>query len=44
MAWRFRKTFKTGPIQTTVTKQGISNSIGFLGFRVGITADNKKIL
>lgn len=42
MAWRFRKSFGVGPIRTNVSKNGIGNSIGFLGFRFGITAEGKK--
>ena len=42
MSWRFRKSFGVGPIRTNVSKNGIGNSIGFLGFRFGITAEGKK--
>lgn len=42
MAWRFRKSFGFGPIRTTVSKNGIGNSIGFLGFRFGVNPEGKK--
>jgi len=42
MGWRFRKSFGVGPFRTTVSKKGVGNSIGFLGFRFGSTADGRK--
>lgn len=42
MGWRYRKTFRNGPVTSTVTKNGVGHSIGFLGFRIGVTADGKK--
>lgn len=42
MAWRFRKSFGVGPIRTNISKNGIGNSFGFLGFRFGSTAEGKK--
>ncbi len=42
MGWRFRKTFISGPLRTTVSKKGVGHSFGFLGFRFGVTPDLKK--
>lgn len=42
MAWRFRKTKNIGPIRTTVSKNGVGTSIGFLGFRFGVSPTGKK--
>lgn len=39
MGFRFRKSFKTGPFRTTVSKSGISHSIGTKGIRVTKTAN-----
>ncbi len=33
-----------GPIKTTFSKNGVGSSIGFFGFRFGITAEGKKYL
>ena len=38
MGWRFRKTFRKGGLQASVTKNGAGASIGVLGLcRIGIT-------
>jgi hypothetical protein len=42
MGWRFRKSFSFGPFRTTLTQRGLGKSIGFLGFRFGVTADGRK--
>ena len=42
MAWRFRKLFGFGKIRTTISKNGIGNSIGFLGFRFGKSPEGRK--
>ena len=42
MAWRFRKSFGIGPLRTNISRGGIGNSIGFLGFRIGVSADGRK--
>lgn len=42
MGWRFRKSIGFGPFRTTLSQRGVGNSIGFLGFRFGETADGIK--
>lgn len=42
MGWRFRKSFGFGPIRTTFSQGGVGKSIGFWGFRWGVTPDGKK--
>ena len=42
MAWRFRKTKNFGPIRTTVSKNGVGTSFGFLGFRFGVTPEGRR--
>lgn len=42
MSWRFRKSFNTGPLRTTVSKSGLGHSFGFFGFRFGVTPEGKK--
>lgn len=42
MSIRFRKTKKIGPVRFTASKKGVGKSIGFLGFRVGVTPTGKK--
>lgn len=41
MGLRFRKSFKFGPFRTTISKSGISSSIGVKGYRVTKTASGK---
>lgn len=41
MGLRFRKSFKLGPIRYTISKSGISTSIGTKGYRVTKRADGK---
>jgi hypothetical protein len=41
MSLRFRKSFKKGPLRTTVTKNGIGYSLGIPGFRVGISPTSR---
>jgi hypothetical protein len=42
MAWRWRKTKNFGPVRTTVSKNGLGSSFGFLGFRFGVSPNGKK--
>jgi hypothetical protein len=42
MGIRFSKSIKFGPIKTTISRKGIGKSIGFLGFRFGISAEGKR--
>jgi Protein of unknown function (DUF4236) len=42
MSWNWRKSFNLGPVRTSVSKNGVGTSIGFLGFRVGVNPDGKK--
>ncbi len=42
MGWRFRKSFGFGPVRTTFSQRGVGKSIGFFGFRWGVTADGRK--
>jgi len=41
MGIRARKTFKAGPVRMTVSKSGVSTSIGAKGVRVGKMANGK---
>lgn len=41
MGIRARKTFKAGPVRMTVSKSGVSTSIGVKGVRVGKMANGK---
>lgn len=42
MSWRFRKSFGFGPFRSTFSQKGMGNSIGFFGFRFGVTPDGRK--
>jgi len=42
MGWRWRRTLKFGPVRTTFSQRGVGKSIGFFGFRWGVTADGIK--
>lgn len=42
MSWRFQKYKKIGPLRLSTSKKGIGKSIGFLGFRVGVSPNGKK--
>lgn len=42
MGFRFRKSFKIGPFRTTLSKSGVSSSVGFKGFRYTFRADGKR--
>jgi hypothetical protein len=45
MSWIFRKVFKTGPVNTTVSKKGVGASISIFGlFRVGVTAEGRRFI
>lgn len=44
MAWRWRRTKKTGPLRTTVSKKGVGTSIGFRWFRIGISTNKRFFL
>lgn len=37
MPWRFRRRFSLGPFHFNVNRRGLGGSIGFRGFRIGIT-------
>jgi hypothetical protein len=41
MSWRFRKTKAFGPFRASLTNKGIGTSVGFLGFRLGRSADGR---
>ena len=41
MGIRARKTFKAGPVRMTVSKSGVSTSVGVKGVRVGKMANGK---
>lgn len=41
MGWRFRKSFKIGPVRASLGKRGVGLSWGFPGFRVGRTSDGR---
>ena len=42
MSWRFRRSIGIGPLRTTISKNGVGNSIGFFGFRIGVNPDGKR--
>jgi hypothetical protein len=42
MGLRFRRTINTGPLRTNVSKKGVGHSIGFFGFRFGVTAEGRR--
>jgi hypothetical protein len=42
MGWFFNKRFKGGPFRTTISKNGLGQSFGFFGFRLGVSADGKR--
>jgi hypothetical protein len=42
MAWRFRKVFNLGPIRTTLSRKGLGTSVGFFGFRFGVSPEGRK--
>ena len=42
MGWHWRKSIKFGLVKTTFSQKGVGKSIGFLGFRWGISADGRK--
>lgn len=42
MSWRFRKTKSFGPFRTTISKEGVGSSFGFLGFRFGVSPDGRR--
>jgi hypothetical protein len=42
MGLRFRKSINFGPLKFNLSKKGVGQSFGFLGFRFGTTADGKK--
>ena len=43
MGYRFRKSFKAGPFRTTISKSGISTSVGIKGARITKKANGKTI-
>jgi hypothetical protein len=42
MAWRYRKLYNIGPFRATVSKNGVGTSFRFLGFRFGVSPNNRK--
>jgi hypothetical protein len=42
MAWRFRKIFRQGPFQSTISKRGVGWSVGVSGFRYGVGANGHR--
>lgn len=42
MGFRFRKVFNAGPVRANCSGRGMGYSIGFPGFRLGITADGRR--
>jgi len=44
MGWRFRRSFKMGPIRWNLSRGGIGGSWGGPGFRVGVSADGRRYL
>jgi hypothetical protein len=42
MGWRYRQSFRIGPLRTTISKKGVGKSIGFFGFRFGVSPDGRK--
>lgn len=42
MGWRFRKSFKMGPLRWSLSKRGIGTSWGIPGFRVGQSPDGRR--
>jgi hypothetical protein len=44
MGWRFRKSFKKGPLNINLSKSGLGGSIGIPGFRVGVSATGQYYL
>src|SRR6266571_4084917 len=42
MGWRWRKVFRSGPINTTVTTKGVGWSIGVRGLRYGISPTGRR--
>jgi hypothetical protein len=42
MGWRFRKIFRQGPFQSTISKQGVGWSVGVSGFRYGVSANGHR--
>jgi hypothetical protein len=42
MGFTFRKSFGFGPFRATLSKKGLSTSFGFLGFRFGVSPDDRK--
>ena len=44
MSWIFRKTYKSGPFRTTVSKKGIGMSWGIPFFRIGISPTGRKYI
>ncbi len=42
MGFRFRKSFGFGPFRTNLSSKGLGSSLGFFGFRFGVTAEGKK--
>lgn len=42
MSWAFRKSLTIGPFRVTVSKSGISYSVGTKGFRTGVNAKGRE--
>lgn len=44
MGWIFRKSYRSGPFRTTVSRRGVGTSWGLSIFRFGVTADGRHYL
>jgi hypothetical protein len=42
MGWIFQKSFNFGPLRVTLSKSGLSFSIGAKGFRTGINSKGRR--
>jgi len=42
MGWRFRKLLKIGPVNLSLGKTGVGESIGVRGLRIGMGADGRR--
>src|SRR5690348_5493402 len=41
MGWRWRKSYRAGPISTTISKHGFGWSVGMRGLRYGVSATGR---
>lgn len=42
MAWIYRKSFNLGPLRITLSKTGLSFSVGTKGFRTGVNSKGRR--